>query len=563
MIGIDLGTSNSLVGVFSENEAELIKNEFGNVLTPSVVGVDDNGEVLIGEIAKQRLITHPTKTMAAFKRFMGTEKKYEVNDLSFTPVELSYLILKKLREQAQRHTDEKCIEAVISVPAYFNAIQREATIEAAKLVGFEKVNLISEPTAAAIAYGIHRKQEDAYILVVDLGGGTFDVSLLELFEGVMQVEAIAGDNQLGGEDFTRIIVKDFMEMHGIKEKIISAGDYAAIWNKCENAKCHLSKENIIKIKCVVGEAQLEYEISLEKYKGLCEPLLKRMRKPIAKVLNDSEISLKEIDQIILIGGATRDEVVRGYINRLVGRFPYTKINPDEAVGVGAVIQGELKESKEMLEELILTDVCGYTLGVDMAEKTSTGYRDGVFSPIIERNTTIPVSKISNYYITHKKQQWMHFAIYQGENRLVQDNIKLGEIKIDLPKGIKESDPVEVRFTYNEDSILEVILTVPITKASKRLIIEKAPGRLTAEQIEQRLKKLEKLKIHPLDRAETRLLIARAEKMYVESLGERREYIQHIIRNYEDELKKQEEIVVRKATAEFIKQLNELDKGAFS
>lgn len=558
-IGIDLGTSNSLVGYWNGESAVLIENEFGEVLTPSIISVDDNQEILVGQIAKERLMTHPQLTAATFKRFMGTEKIYKMGTYSFTPVELSTLLLKKLKQNAERMLNEEYCHAIISVPAYFNNVQRAATIEAANLAGLEVNHLISEPTAAAMAYGIHRLEEDSRILVIDLGGGTFDVSLLEMFEGIMQVEAIAGDNRLGGEDFTYAILKDCLAENKLDQQVLPAEIEASLYKKIEMIKKELSPTTPQQFEFVLDEKEYTYQLTEERFRSICQPLLAKLRAPIIRVLNDSGIKLDEIDRIILIGGATKSTTIRSFVSKLLGKLPFTQINPDEAVGVGATIQSALKENKEMLEEMILTDVCGHTLGVNTSRFMENDYRDGYFSPIIERNTTVPVSKIQTFCTIYDGQQAIVFDIYQGENRLVKDNLKIGSVEIKMPK-VPKGEPVDVRFTYDHDGILEVIVMVPRTKKTNRIVIENTPGQLSQIEIENRLKKLESLKIHPLDRAETRLLLARAERLYAESIGEKREYIQYLIGNFEAVLRKQDEKETRKASSELNKLLNKLEEN---
>ncbi|ALS02242.1 molecular chaperone HscC [Enterococcus silesiacus] len=557
IIGIDLGTSNSLVSFWDGEHVQLINNQFDQALTPSVVGVDDNGDILIGAIAKERLISHPQLTAATFKRFMGTDKKYDLGGHSFTPVELSSLVLRSLKEDAEAFLKQTCNEVVISVPAYFNNIQREATIEAAKLAGLTVQNLISEPTAAAMAYGFH-KEADQSILVVDLGGGTFDVSLLEMFDGVMQVEAIAGDNHLGGEDFTHVIVQDCLREHKLTGTVLAATIQSVLYQKAELLKLTLTTQDVCSFDFDWEDHTYSYTLTQERYKELCEPLLAKMRQPVGRVLNDGHINIQEIDQVILIGGATKNPIVRNYFARLLKTIPYTQINPDEAVGRGAGIQAALKQDRSMVSEMILTDVCGHTLGVDSVSQTSTGYIDGVFSPIIERNTTIPVSKMKTFYTLRDNQEYVAFSIYQGENPMAKDNLKIGELEIKIPKG-PENTPIDCRFTYDSNGLLEVIVT-DLSGRSKQLIIESAPGKLTSQQMKESLAKLNSLKVHPRDRAENRLLLARLERLYAETTGMQREQVQALLFHFRDVLEKQEEILTKRTAAELTQQLNELEKG---
>ncbi|MHC5216954.1 Hsp70 family protein [Enterococcus sp. LJL128] len=556
MIGIDLGTSNSVVSYWDGEQVQLIPNRFGKVLTPSVVGIDDDGKVLIGEIAKERLISHPQLTAAAFKRFMGTTKHYELGIHSFSPVELSSLILKSLKEDAENYLEQDCTQAVISVPAYFNNIEREATIEAAKLAGLDVQNLISEPTAAAMAYGLHEDKDQA-ILVVDLGGGTFDVSLLEMFSGVMQVEAISGDNNLGGEDFTQIIVHDCLNKHGLADQVLPAAVQAVLYRKAEGLKISFSSQPKSSFSFEVNQTIYEYELTIQEYENLCLPLLKRMRQPIGRVLSDSHMDIKDINQVILIGGATKNPSIRNYFSRLLKVIPYTQINPDEAVGRGAGIQAALKTQREMVNEMMMTDVCAHTLGVDIISRGPNGYTEGVFAPIIERNTTIPVSRIETFYTVRDNQEKVDFSVYQGEHPMVKDNLKIGELMVSVPPG-PGGTPVDCRFTYDSNGVLEVVVT-DIQGQTTQLIIESHPGKLTEAELQESLKKMEGLKIHPRDRAENRLLLARLERVYAEALGDKRAYIQSLILEFQHTLDKQNDLEVKRLSAKLQQQLNELEQ----
>lgn len=558
VIGIDLGTSNSLAAFWNGDQVELIANRFGTYLTPSVIGVDENNEILVGEIAKQRMVSHPQKSAAAFKRFMGTEKIYQLGSYSFTPIELSSLVLSSLKEDAELFLKEPCDEVVISVPAYFNNIQREATMEAANLAGLKVLNLISEPTAAAMAYGLH-KEEDVSILVIDLGGGTFDVSLLEMFEGIMQVEAIAGDNQLGGEDFTQLIIRDCLTKTQLDNETLPAAVHSVIYQKAETLKKELSYQVKSGFEFEKDGTIHSYELTKQQYEKLCEPLLAKMRLPIGRVLNDKKISVEEIDRVILIGGATKDPVARNFLAKLLRTIPYTSINPDEAVGIGAGIQTALKKDHSMVSELMLTDVCSHTLGVESVRELGNEWINGVFTPIIERNTTIPVSKVETFYTVRDQQPKIRFAVYQGESPRVSENLKIGEIIIPLDPAPKDY-PVDCRFTYDTSGILEVLVTVKQTGESHQLIIEESPGKLSPTEIQRSLQKLENLKIHPRDRAENRLLTARLERLYAETTGEMREYIQTLLLRFEAVLQKQDDQLVKKEVRELTEVLNNVEKG---
>ncbi|MBC1542848.1 molecular chaperone HscC [Listeria cossartiae] len=551
-LGIDLGTSNSLVAYWKEDKAVLIPNVFGEVLTPSVVGIDDNGEFLIGKIAKERLTSHPDKTAAVFKRFMGTEKKYYLGKQAFSATDLSSFVLKSLKADAEKFLGETCTEAVISVPAYFNNSQRKATIDAAFLAGLKVERLISEPTAAAIAYGIH-EQNDTTLMVIDIGGGTFDVSILEMFDGVMQVIAIGGNNYLGGEDFTSVIIEDFLSKNDLKKDNLSAEDFASLYKQAEDAKksvCH-AKTGEITLN------EINYTITENQFEIISQPLILKLREPIIQSLKDADLKPVDIEQVVLIGGATKMPIIKSFTSKFLGKIPFMHINPDETVGLGAAVQAALKERHESLEEFVLTDVCAHTLGTEIVKEIGPNrYQEGIFSPIIERNTTIPVSRVENYYTISDNQSHIEFGVYQGESRNVKDNLKLGELLVSLPPETKAGSKMEVRFTYDKNGILEVLVKTVATGEVKQLIIQNNPGSMSKKELEEQLEKLSHLKIHPRDRSENRLLLARADRIYQMSLGERRRFVEFLIAEFEQVVETQDE---KKIEVQCEKLRQQLDK----
>lgn len=552
-IGIDLGTTNSLVAYWTDHGAKIIPNVLGEHLTPSVVSVDENGEILVGQVAKERLITHPMLTASTFKRFMGTEKKYHLGRYSFTPEELSSFVIQSLKADAEAYLGESVTEAVISVPAYFNDTQRKATKRAAEIAGLTVERLISEPTAAAISYGLHQQQSETKFLVFDLGGGTFDVSVLELFEGVMDVQSIAGDNFLGGEDFTELLVSHFIETHQLDINSLNSKTHSSIHKQADLCKHNLGKEPSSTMSLVIDNKQYETQLTRDDFEKLAYPLLTRLRKPIERALRDASLSPKDLDAVILIGGATRMPLIKSVIAKMFGKMPYTNINPDEAVALGTAIQVALKERNQALEEMILTDVCPYSLGTDISKRLGNGKNEaGYFYPIIERNTPIPVSRVEQFYTLHDNQSEVLIGIYQGENRRVENNIKLGELRVKVAPASAGTHPIDVRYTYDINGILEVEVIDSSTGEKKRMVIEKNEGNLTKEEIEARLLELREIKIHPRDRTENRLLLAKGERLYEEALGEIRKEITYYLHQFESILVKQNEQEIKKA-AELLKE----------
>lgn len=551
IIGIDLGTTNSLVSFFAEDGAVIIPNRLGENLTPSVVSIDEEtDEIYVGKIAKERMITHPDLTAEVFKRSMGTEKKFVLGKKEFLAEELSSFVLRSLKEDAEKYLGHPVEEAVISVPAYFNDEQRKATVRAGKLAGLKVERMINEPTAAAIAYGLHHRKLNTKFLVFDLGGGTFDVSILELYKNIMEVRAVAGDNFLGGEDFTDVLANMFINDNKIEFDESDTKLAALIKKQAESAKINFFDNKSVTMKCKIAEKFIEEEINLDEYEKSCEMLLMKIRKPIERALKDASIKVRDIDEIILVGGATKLPIVRNFVAKLFGRLPNTNINPDEAVALGAAVQAAMKERNQSIKEIVLTDVCPYTLGTNVSVKRQNDYYEsGHFFPIIDRNTVIPVSRTERLYTLYDNQNKIDVEILQGESRFAKNNLLLGELTVDVPKKPAGEEAIDVTYTYDINSILEVEVTVVSTGDKKRMVIQKNKGSMTDSEVEKRLKELSEIKIHPRDREENKLLLARGERLYEESVGERREEIDSVLRKFEDVLDSQDRVKIEKAYKE--------------
>lgn len=428
------------------------------------------------------------------------------------------------------------------------------------MAGLKVERLISEPTAAAIAYGLHQEKSEIKFLVFDLGGGTFDVSILELFEGVMEVKSIAGDNFLGGEDFTHLLVNFFLEQHSLSIEALDSKVHSLLYKQSEMCKVALSQGTSSKIKLTYLDNAFETVFNRADFEELSSPLMLRLRHPIERALRDADLSPNDMDSVILIGGATRMPIIRSAVSKMFGILPYSNINPDEAVALGAAIQVALKERNSALDEVILTDVCPYSLGVNVAENMGNGkYESGYFLPIIERNTSIPVSRVERLSTISDNQTSIHVEIYQGESRRVENNIKLGELNLKIPTGKAGEQNIDVRYTYDINGILEVEITVVKTGEKKCMIIEKNPGSVTRKEIEERLNLLKNIKIHPRERSENRLLLARGERIFEESTGNTRVYISSILQQFEAILSQQDDRKIKKAAEELKNHLDELER----
>ncbi len=547
IIGIDLGTTNSLVAVFRDDGPKLVPNGLGEVLTPSAVGYGDDGALLVGRAAKDRLETHPHLTTARFKRYMGTNHEVKLGKKAFRAEELSSLVLLSLKADAEVFLGHSVDEAVISVPAYFNDNQRKATILAAEFAGLGVRRLVNEPTAAALAYGLQDRMGESTFLVVDLGGGTFDVSILEMFSGVMEVRASAGDAFLGGEDFTDALADALARQAGTTAEKLAAGDRARLRALADRMKCQLAEATEAKAEFVLGGEAKPLAITRDAFETLTEPILKRLRQPIQRAIADASLRADDLDRIITVGGATRMPAVRGLVTRLFKRFPEYSIDPDHVVALGAAVQAGLASRHAALDDVVMTDVCPFTLGFETSIEVGEGkFEPGHFSPMIERNTVVPVSRSDTISPLHAAQSVIQLSIYQGESPFVKDNVKLGELRIPLSGGSKADKSVSLRYTYDSSGILEVEATPVATGKMVRVVIEGTPGAIPKEEIEARLRELSALKIHPRDQQENAALMARLRKAFENTLGDRRAMIGRLIADFEGVLHRQDKRQIAEA-----------------
>lgn len=547
IVGIDLGTTNSLVAYYTPDGPRIIPNRLGKHLTPSVVSVDEKGNVYVGETALERMSLYPDTVASAFKRSMGSDREYQLGGKKYRPEELSSLVLRALKEDAEAYLGEKVTEAVISVPAYFDDKRRKATKRAGELAGIKVERMISEPTAAAIAYGLYEKKEDTRFLVFDLGGGTFDVSILELYQNILEVRAVAGNNYLGGEDFTKVLEKMFLNKKGISANALTAKEQVRLYRQAEEAKRRINDADKVEITCLIKEEPETVEITTKEYAEECENLFSKIREPVKRSLSDAGLSLKDIDEVVLIGGATKLQIFRDFFIRLFHKFPDTSINPDEAVALGAAIQGAMKERKQAVKEMILTDVCSFTLGTEVVMEYSDGLmEDGHYCPIIDRNTVIPTSKTKRLYTVRDDQDRVTVRVLQGESRLARNNLYLGELEIKVPKAAKGEEAIDVTYTYDINSLLEVEAKVVSTGETSKLVIKGKDNTMTEDEIAKRMEELSYLKVQLRDQEENKLVLLRAERMYEESLGKQRERLEAGIRLFEDALRSEDKDKVEEA-----------------
>jgi len=566
IVGIDLGTSNSLVAVFRGGEAQLVPNALGSVLTPSAVYMDEDGTIVVGAAARDRAITHPHRTALAFKRAMGTNRTYVLGRRSFRAEELSALVLGALKADAEAMFGETVTEAVVTVPAYFSDGQREATRVAAQLAGLTVRRLLNEPTAAALAYGLLENTDaEAKLLVLDLGGGTFDVSIIEKFEGIVEVRATAGDNFLGGEDFVDAIVVRFMQEAGNPPSLNGADAAplrAQIRRKAETFKREAGDRPEATLTAIVEDRPVTLTLTQDDLSELYAPLLARLRGPIQRAMNDSRLTPDDITDVVLAGGATRMHDVRRIAARMFGRMPIAHINPDEVVARGAAIYAALSERDEAFKEVVVTDVAPYSMGIEVGQVVNDQVILGTFCPIIERNTVIPASRVHPCQTISLGQTVVNLEVYQGESRLVRDNIRLGTVAVQVPRNPHEHETLDVRFTYNRDGILEVEVTLKSTGRTWREVFQNNAGTLSKAEIEERLARLQALKIHPRESAENVAALARADRIFQEHLAAR-SAIQHFSNRFSAAIERQEPREIGRARAELSAFLDRVEAATWS
>ena len=553
VIGIDLGTTNSLASVYTESGVKVIPNSLGNKLTPSVVGLDDEGKLIVGEVAKERLITHPERTAAEFKRTMGTDKTYKLGEESFSSQQLSSILLRKIVADAKAHLNEEIDEVVISVPAYFDDKMRTATKQAAEMAGIKCERLINEPSAAALAYLYKHGWKDGTYMVVDFGGGTLDVSIIDSFDSVMEIIAVAGNNHLGGKDINEAIYNHFCLVNNLLDSNLTPEERAIIYRMSETTKIALSTNPLAVMSVCLNNQEYSLTLDNNSLIKIAHESFEKLFEPIKKALKDSRLKPNELEAIVLVGGSCKMPTVASYIEKITGVKPCSDLDPDTAISLGAGVYSGIKTKNQQLKDVVMTDICPFSLGVDCRDMND----DLVMSFIIDRNSMLPCSQIKSYYAIHQNQTEVEFRIYQGESIIPENNIYLGSMSIACPPTNTNEFIATCRMTYDINGILVIDVTNKEgVTVSKTLVGNNV--KLSEKEIATIKAKLDKLRFSDEVDEESQLLVSRAERVIEETLSYERDFLMNALTIFKLTMNKGNSVEKRKAKEDFKKLLDSLE-----
>lgn len=552
VIGIDLGTTNSLAAVWKDGKVCLISDALGNFMVPSVVAVDMDGNILAGYAAREEGILHPERCASNFKRFMGTTKVYRLAGCEFMPEELSAIVLKKIKAIAEAFLNEEITEAVISVPAYFNNDQRYATKLAAELAGLYCERMINEPSAAALAARRECMEEEQFMLVFDFGGGTLDVSIVDCFENIVEITAIAGENHLGGADIDEAVALAFCVENEIDFSVLTKKERAALLLEAKRCKEAVTFQEKAEMIFYFSGQQYRMILTTEKLLTAAQALFRKIKQTVSRALKDAGLGLEDITEVLLAGGSSRMPAVKLFLERLLQRKLTDSGRPDFLIAEGIGVYTGMKERKEELQDLLMTDVCPFSLGIRTAGDM-TGGQDKMYI-MIERNNILPC-RVSEHFITARDfQEIIRVEVYQGESYDPNKNLKIGELEFEVPKAKKGKEGVEVTFTYNINGLLEVSVVGDSTGKQKKVEMLSGYRQLSKEQFAARKKQLETMQYLSGEEEQHKTILALAERLFEETTGRVRQYIGFFIEYYNSAWNSKSPIRIRQVGREVLKNL---------
>ena len=552
IIGIDLGTTNSLVSVWKEDQVIQIPNSLGAFCTPSVVSIED-GEIIVGAIAKERLITNPENTVANFKQFMGTNKKFNMDTKEFNSVELSSFVIKQLKEDAERYLNEEVVEAIISVPAYFNNKQRSDTKLAGELAGLKVERIINEPTAAIVHHSLLDEKEKV-VLVFDFGGGTLDVSVVDVFENIVDIISTSGDNHLGGNNFDEMLLEDFIIESGIDFEVKSESDKQIFLSQMRTLKEQLSNDKIMR-EFIFKDNTYYYEIDEEKFIYICAKIFDRINKVMLNALRKCDLNVNDIDEILMVGGSSKLNIVQKFIKHTFQKQPILYCDCEMSVAKGCAIIAGVKSRSTKLRDIVVSDVSAFSIGVGV-----TNHKDEkkpLFMEIIKKNETLPVAKKKTFYPIDYHQNKMKFEIFQGDEMYAKDNHKLGEISCFITRNLKGEKCAALRLSYDINGILVVEAIDSASGFKRRKVFLEEGAMLSEKAMQDKIKALTLLSNKKKISDEDKYIIAWGKRLYKETSEHGKRFISHVITEFEEFIKEEKESrirIERKRITELFQQL---------
>ena len=560
IIGIDLGTTNSLISVYRDGGVQLLPNDLRQYMTPSCVSLLEYGSLAVGAAAKARLISHPEQTAASFKTWMGTERELSLCGRALLPHEMSALVLKKLLQGAQAALGEPVEEAVISVPAYFNDNQRCATKLAAQLAGVPVKRLINEPSAAALYHSYITGQTEAKLMIIDFGGGTLDVSVVDCFEHIIEIVAIAGNNHLGGNDIDRAIAAHFCQQTGLDWEGLPSNHQARVLELAETAKIKLSHDPAGACMLILELKDTAHSLSLNApaLRQICQPIFEQVREVISRAVKDSGIPLSDVDDVVLVGGSSQLGVFVDYLEELFSKRPTLADSPEHIVALGVGLCAGIKQRAEELQDLVMTDVCPFSLGI--ATYTTQQDTNPHMATLIPRSTILPALRAERFVTTSPNQRHIKLEVYQGENYYAADNLKLGEITVSVPPDAPGTQGVIVTFAYDINGILAVAAEAS-GGDKKSAVILNPKLNLSEAELQQVLEKFNALRLQSQVGEADQLLLARAEALFAQLTGRYREEAGYLIQQFAAAIQSGSLIQLNRARKGMEEKLNALEAFA--